>query len=73
MRVSKSGCRVYWTVRPRKQKLKGVGAVLLPGTTRSTAVIGVPDTNAVPLLSQHFVLRLERGIVFVVGLVDAGK
>ena len=47
--------------------------VLLPGTTSSTAVIGVPDLNEVPLLSQHLVLRLENGIVFVVGVVDDGK
>jgi DNA replication initiation complex subunit (GINS family) len=51
----------------------GVAATALPGTTKSTAVIGVPDVNAVPLLSQHLVLRLENGIVLLVGVVDAGR
>jgi hypothetical protein len=58
---------------PRKQKLKGVALVLLPGTDSETTVMGVPDTNALPALFQHSVLRLENGIVFVVGLVDDGS
>ena len=61
------------TVRPRKQKSKGVELVLLPGTTRSTAVMGVPDVKGLPRPSQHCVLRLENEIVVVVGVVDGGS
>ena len=60
-------------MRPKKQKLNGVGLVLLPGTTSCTDVMGVPDANELPLLFQHWVLRLENGIVLVVGLVDGGR
>jgi hypothetical protein len=33
----------------------------------------VPDVKAVPVLSQHLVLSLEKGMVVVVGVVDGGK
>ena len=61
------------TVRPKKQKSKGVGLEPLPGTTRLTFVMGVPEVNALPLPSQHAVLRFENGIVFVLGVADGGS
>jgi hypothetical protein len=45
----------------------------LPGTTRLTFVMGVPEVNGLPLPSQHAVLRLENGIVFVLGVTDGGS
>ena len=66
-------CRVYWTVNPRKQKLNGVALEAVPGATRLTVVMEAPDVNELPLLSQHAVFRLDKGIVFVVGLVDDGR
>ena len=46
---------------------------MLPGTTRLTDVTAVPDVNGVPRPSQHCVLRLEKGIVVVFGVVEAGS
>jgi hypothetical protein len=67
------GDLIYWIVRPKKQKSKGVGLALLPGTVSCTDVMAVPDANELPPLFQHWVLRLENGIVFVVGLVEGGS
>ena len=56
---------------PRKQKSKGVELTLPPGTTRLTLRMAVPDVKTLPWPSQHCVLRLENGIVVVVGVADA--
>ena len=61
------------TVKPKKQKSKSVGLAPLPGTTRLIFVMGVPDVNLLPLPSQQAVLRLENGIVFVLGVADGGS
>jgi hypothetical protein len=61
------------TVRPRKQKSKGVGVALLPGTTRLTELIAVPEVKGLPIPFQHCVLRLANGIVVVVGALDGGR
>jgi hypothetical protein len=60
-------------VSPKKQKSKGVELTLPPGTTRLMLLMAVPDVKALPWPSQHCVLRLENGIVVVVGVVDAGR
>jgi hypothetical protein len=36
-------------------------------------VMAVPETNGLPVPSQHWVLSLENGMVAVVGLVDGGN
>jgi hypothetical protein len=50
----------YLTVIPWKQKSNGVGLKALPATISSTAVMAVPDTNALPSPSQHCVLSCEN-------------
>jgi hypothetical protein len=61
------------TVKPKKQKSKSVDVAPLLGTTRLTFVMGVPEVNGLPLPSQHAVLRLENGIVWVLGVADDGS
>jgi hypothetical protein len=61
------------TVSPKKQKSKVVELTLLPGTTRLTDRMAVPEVKALPWPSQHCVLRLENGIVVVVGTADCGR
>jgi hypothetical protein len=61
------------TVNPRKQKSKGVVMRLLPGTTRLTDRMAVPEVKGLPRPFQHCVLRLANGIVVVVGVLDGGR
>jgi hypothetical protein len=49
-------------VTPVRQNEKGVGAVPLPYAYIAIVLIGVPTLRKVPLLSQHFVLKLVIGI-----------
>jgi len=58
---------------PRKQKEYGVVVVALPDTTRFTALIEVPEVNALPPPFQHSVVSLEKGMVIVVAEVACGS